>query len=104
MVVFKGDEKPAKEWDCVLIYDEEKQTFTLEKLDSLVNLNFDGKAQPRARPTASRTFPPSPSRLLNSHIRLHLTLALVQHPPPLHPHKRHSARRCAQPLMSSKPN
>ncbi|KAH9175125.1 RNA polymerase II transcription elongation factor-domain-containing protein [Lactarius sanguifluus] len=59
VVVFKGDEKPAKEWDCVLIYDEATQTFTLEKLDSLVNLNFDGKAQPRARPTASRTFPPS---------------------------------------------
>ena len=58
VVVFKGEEKPAKEWDCVLIYDEATQTFTLEKLDSLVNLNFDGKAQPRARPTASRTFLP----------------------------------------------
>lgn len=58
VVVFKGEEKPAKEWDCVLIYDEATQTFTLEKLDSLVNLNFDGKAQPRARPTAS---PPAAS-------------------------------------------
>ncbi|KAI0288261.1 RNA polymerase II transcription elongation factor-domain-containing protein [Russula brevipes] len=48
--VFKGDEKPAKEWECVLIFDEATQTFTLEKLDSLVNLNFDGKALPRTRP------------------------------------------------------
>lgn len=59
--MFKGDEKPAKEWECVLIYDEATQTFTLEKLDSLVNLNFDVKAQPRTRPpVASRTSPPSP--------------------------------------------
>jgi hypothetical protein len=53
--VFKGDEKPAKEWECVLIYDEATQTFTLEKLDSLVNLNFDAKAPPRTRQAASRT-------------------------------------------------
>ncbi|KAH9991434.1 RNA polymerase II transcription elongation factor-domain-containing protein [Russula vinacea] len=56
VIVFKGDEKPAKEWECVLIYDEATQTFTLEKLDSLVNLNFDAKAPPRTRPAAS---PPS---------------------------------------------
>ena len=101
MVVFKGEEKPAKEWDCVLIFDEATQTFTLEKLDSVVNLNFDGKAHPRSRPTASRTFPPSPPHLP---VLRHLTFALVQHPPPLHPHKRHSVRRCAQPPMSSRPN
>ncbi|KAF8485318.1 RNA polymerase II transcription elongation factor-domain-containing protein [Russula ochroleuca] len=58
VIVFKGEEKPAKEWECVLIYDEATQTFTLEKLDSLVNLNFDAKAPPRTRPTAS---PPSQS-------------------------------------------
>ncbi|KAN0140247.1 RNA polymerase II transcription elongation factor domain containing protein [Lactarius tabidus] len=58
VVVFKGEEKPAKECDCVLIYDEATQTFTLEKLDSHVNLNFDGKAQPRSRPTSS---PPAAS-------------------------------------------
>jgi neural Wiskott-Aldrich syndrome protein len=56
VIVFKGDEKPAKEWECVLIYDEATQTFTLEKLDSLVNLNFDAKVLPRTRPAApSRT-------------------------------------------------
>ena len=72
VVVFKGEEKPAKEWDCVLIYDEATQTFTLEKLDSLVNLNFDGKAQPRTRPTASRTFFPSSTLpLLACILRLH---------------------------------
>jgi hypothetical protein len=56
VIVFKGNEKPAKEWECVLIFDEATQTFTLEKLDSLVNLNFDGKALPRTRPAASRTY------------------------------------------------
>ena len=61
--MFKGDEKPAKEWECVLIYDEATQTFTLEKLDSLVNLNFDAKAPPRTRPAASRTCPCSPLSL-----------------------------------------
>ena len=99
MVLFKGEEKPAKEWDCVLIYDEATQTFTLEKLDSLVNLNFDGKAQPRSRPTASRMFPSL--SLLHA---LHLMLAPVQHPQPLHLHRRHSARRRAQLLTSSRPN
>lgn len=39
----------------MLIYDEATQTFTLEKLDSLVNLNFDAKAPPRTRQAASRT-------------------------------------------------
>ncbi|KAI9507174.1 RNA polymerase II transcription elongation factor-domain-containing protein [Russula earlei] len=53
VIVFKGDEKPAKEWECVLIYDEESQTFTLEKLDSLVNLNFDVRAPPRTRQAVS---------------------------------------------------
>ncbi|KAI0260962.1 RNA polymerase II transcription elongation factor-domain-containing protein [Gloeopeniophorella convolvens] len=60
VIVWKGEEKPAKEWECVLIYDEEKQTFTLEKLDSLVNLNYEGKALPRARPTASPIPTPAP--------------------------------------------
>lgn len=55
VIVFEGDEKPAKEWECVLIYDEATQTFTLEKLDSLVNLNYGVKAPPRTRPAASRT-------------------------------------------------
>jgi hypothetical protein len=75
VVVFKGEEKPAKEWDCVLIYDEATQTFTLEKLDSLVNLNFDGKAQPRTRPTPSRTFPFPHTSLLCPHLTLTLVLA-----------------------------
>ncbi|KAH9970834.1 RNA polymerase II transcription elongation factor-domain-containing protein [Lactifluus volemus] len=58
VIVFKGEEKPAKEWECVLIYDEATQTFTLEKLDSLVNLNFDCKAPPRTRTAAT---PPTAS-------------------------------------------
>ncbi len=91
MIVFKGEEKPAKEWECVLIYDEATQTFTLEKLDSLVNLNFDGKALPRTRTAASRTFhfPAEPScvhayTMLTWHpVSLHSThrLVLLKHPP-----------------------
>lgn len=57
VIVFEGDEKPAKEWECVLIYDEATQTFTLEKLDSLVNLNYGVRAPPRTRPAAAS--PPS---------------------------------------------
>ncbi|KAI0253135.1 RNA polymerase II transcription elongation factor-domain-containing protein [Lactifluus subvellereus] len=67
VIVFKGEEKPAKEWECVLIYDEATQTFTLEKLDSLVNLNFECKAPPRTRtaaspPTASSSSAQTPQR------------------------------------------
>ena len=132
--MFKGDEKPAKEWECVLIYDEATQTFTLEKLDSLVNLNFDAKAPPRTRPTASRTCPCSPSSCLPrplpfvrcvsctpcvhtyfphtrtcAHTRItdaHADAARTQPPasPLLPPPKRRSAPRRAQPPMSSRPN
>jgi hypothetical protein len=69
VVVFKGDENPAKEWECVLIYDEATQTFTLEKLDSLVNLNFDTKTRSRTRPTA-------PSRTSSS---FHMLSSLFHH-------------------------
>ncbi|OBZ71830.1 hypothetical protein A0H81_08227 [Grifola frondosa] len=53
--VFAGTELPAKEWECVLIYDEELGTFTLEKLDSIVNLNYDRKT------TYAPRFPGSPA-------------------------------------------
>ncbi|KDQ65014.1 hypothetical protein JAAARDRAFT_28677 [Jaapia argillacea MUCL 33604] len=42
--IFVGAELPAKEWECVLIYDEELGRFTLEKLDSYVQLNYDRKS------------------------------------------------------------
>jgi len=41
--VFVGNEMPAKEWECVLIYDEETGNFVLEKLDSFMILNYDKK-------------------------------------------------------------
>lgn len=71
--VFGGAEHPAKEWDCVLIYDEEtgvianflrvlcshlnssgySQTFTLEKLDSSLVLTYERKTT-TTRPNPSR--------------------------------------------------
>ncbi|KAH0839586.1 RNA polymerase II transcription elongation factor-domain-containing protein [Lanmaoa asiatica] len=61
--LFKGTEQPVKEYDCVLIYDEDMgvsarlirlafrlmcmalQTFTLEKIDSFMNFSYDRKVQ-----------------------------------------------------------
>ncbi|PFH46062.1 hypothetical protein AMATHDRAFT_70688 [Amanita thiersii Skay4041] len=56
--VFKGVEKPAKEWDCVLIYDEELGTFTLEKLDSHLSLTYERKTATSRQPPASSNAPP----------------------------------------------
>ncbi|KAF9246866.1 RNA polymerase II transcription elongation factor-domain-containing protein [Melanogaster broomeanus] len=60
--LFKGTEQPVKEYDCVLIYDEELGTFTLEKLDSFMSFSFDRKVQTSAssllRDTASPLAPP----------------------------------------------
>ncbi|KAI0952024.1 hypothetical protein AcV7_007953 [Taiwanofungus camphoratus] len=60
--VFLGQELPAREWDCVLIYDEEMGTFTLEKLDSYVNLTYDRKTTHAPRHPGS----PLPPRLTTS--------------------------------------
>lgn len=80
--VFKGAEQPVKEYDCVLIYDEDLgvsarfirltfrlmcmflQTFTLEKIDSFMNFTYDRKVQTSSsiqHDTASREHP-SPSQ------------------------------------------
>lgn len=74
--VFVGGETIAKEWECVLIYDEEQdvssdfihcfvlklyyQTYTLEKLDSYMTLRYDRKvASPeRSNPRMSSNVPP----------------------------------------------
>ncbi|ETW84529.1 hypothetical protein HETIRDRAFT_473198 [Heterobasidion irregulare TC 32-1] len=50
---FEGDEKPAKDFECVLIYDPGMGTYTLEKLDSLISLNHKRRVTTRARPSAS---------------------------------------------------
>jgi hypothetical protein len=46
--LFKGTEQPVKEYDCVLIHDEEFGTFTLEKIDSSMIFNYDRKVQTSA--------------------------------------------------------
>ncbi|KIL67378.1 hypothetical protein M378DRAFT_9588 [Amanita muscaria Koide BX008] len=55
--VFRGSENVTKEWDCVLVYDEELGTFTLEKLDSHVALTHERK------PMGARPPPPTDSHL-----------------------------------------
>ncbi|KAF8883443.1 hypothetical protein BD779DRAFT_1802002 [Infundibulicybe gibba] len=52
-VAFIGPEHSAKEWECVLIYDEETGTFTLEKLDSHLSLTFDRRTTVPIRTAAS---------------------------------------------------
>lgn len=52
--LFTGTENAAKDVDCVLIYDEEFGTFTLEKLDSVITVNWGGKStMPSNRPIDS---------------------------------------------------
>jgi hypothetical protein len=60
--VFVGYEQLAKEMDCVLIYDEETGTFSLEKLDSYMILTYERKtASTLNRPSASASpLPPPP--------------------------------------------
>ncbi|EIM88544.1 uncharacterized protein STEHIDRAFT_130457 [Stereum hirsutum FP-91666 SS1] len=44
---FEGEQKLAKEWECVIIYDEELNTYTLEKLDSIINLTYTKRGPPQ---------------------------------------------------------
>ncbi|KAH9483099.1 Ell1-associated factor 1 [Psilocybe cubensis] len=58
---FSGTEIPAKEVDCILMYDTETGTYTLEKMDSFVTYTYEGK------PVASRrTASPSPGASIPS--------------------------------------
>ncbi|KAH8094763.1 RNA polymerase II transcription elongation factor-domain-containing protein [Phellopilus nigrolimitatus] len=60
--IFRGKEEPSKEIECVLIYDEESGMFTLEKLDSSLILQHDGRGPPKARAPSASPFPtPSPA-------------------------------------------
>ncbi|KAG2053474.1 hypothetical protein BDR06DRAFT_956535 [Suillus hirtellus] len=60
--LFKGGEQPVKEYDCVLIYDEELGTFTLEKVECFMNFTYDKKVSSSsssfARKSPSATTPP----------------------------------------------
>ncbi|THH20266.1 hypothetical protein EW146_g1056 [Bondarzewia mesenterica] len=60
MQEFLGEEKPAKDWECILIYDEELGTYTLEKLDSLISLNYH-RPRDALPPIPVSSHPPPPS-------------------------------------------
>lgn len=52
--VFLGEETPAKDYLCVLVYDESTGGFTLEKVESSISLNNDRRASTTLnRPVAS---------------------------------------------------
>ncbi|KIK54402.1 hypothetical protein GYMLUDRAFT_904360 [Collybiopsis luxurians FD-317 M1] len=51
--VFPGSEGPAKDWVCVLIYDEGTGGYTLEKLESSFALNNPEKRAGTTRPSHS---------------------------------------------------
>ncbi|KAG0698857.1 hypothetical protein DFH29DRAFT_1017025 [Suillus ampliporus] len=61
--LFKGSEQSVREYDCVLIYDEELGTFTLEKIDCFIGFTYDKKvlssSSSFARKSPSATSPPS---------------------------------------------
>ncbi|KAJ7477213.1 RNA polymerase II transcription elongation factor-domain-containing protein [Mycena galericulata] len=57
--VFTGIETPAKEVDCVLIYDEETGSYKLEKLESCIVLTYERKNTISLPPSAS----PSPAKV-----------------------------------------
>lgn len=55
--VFKGIEHSVKDYDCVLIYDEELGTFTLEKIDGFMTFSYDRKVQGSGPSTRNVTSP-----------------------------------------------
>ncbi|OJT13391.1 hypothetical protein TRAPUB_10157 [Trametes pubescens] len=60
-VNYVGSGRPAKDVDCVLIYDEELQTFTLEKIETLLTLQHDPRTVHAPR-LANSPAPPVPQR------------------------------------------
>ncbi|KAI0637723.1 RNA polymerase II transcription elongation factor-domain-containing protein [Trametes polyzona] len=60
-VNYVGQERPVREYDCVLIYDEELGTFTLEKIESSVTLQHDPRTVHAPR-HANSPAPPAPQR------------------------------------------
>ncbi|KAI0317736.1 hypothetical protein OF83DRAFT_1171738 [Amylostereum chailletii] len=64
---WNGTEKHAREWECVLIYDEEmgaspRMTFTLEKLESLTSVKNEGNITSSTQPVSSPASAPEPAR------------------------------------------
>ncbi|KAL5530437.1 hypothetical protein ACEPAF_6695 [Sanghuangporus sanghuang] len=59
--VFRGKEEPAKEVECVLIFDPESGLYTLEKLDSSLILHHEGRGPPKVRQPSVSPMPNTPS-------------------------------------------
>ncbi|KJA21648.1 hypothetical protein HYPSUDRAFT_202784 [Hypholoma sublateritium FD-334 SS-4] len=49
---FNGVEQTARDVDCILIYDEDTGQYTLEKLDSYIQLKFDRKVMVSPQPAS----------------------------------------------------
>ncbi|KAI0771518.1 hypothetical protein BD413DRAFT_549163 [Trametes elegans] len=64
-VNYVGQERAAREYDCVLIYDEELGTFTLEKIESCVSLQHDPRTVHGPR-HANSPAPAAPQRISTS--------------------------------------
>ncbi|KAM5532728.1 hypothetical protein V8D89_013620 [Ganoderma adspersum] len=64
-ISFVGTENVAKEFECVLVYDEGTGTITLEKLDSLITLHHDPKPTLAPRHLGSPA-PAAPPRMSGS--------------------------------------
>ncbi|KAL4075662.1 RNA polymerase II transcription elongation factor-domain-containing protein [Scleroderma yunnanense] len=59
--LFKGLDQPVKEYDCVLIYDEELGTFTLEKIDGFTKFSYDRKVQGQGTNVSRKSSSPKAS-------------------------------------------
>ncbi|KIP09857.1 hypothetical protein PHLGIDRAFT_11697 [Phlebiopsis gigantea 11061_1 CR5-6] len=51
--LFNGRDIPTKDIDCILIFDEDTKTFTLEKVDSIMTVTYDKKIQKEQRAAGS---------------------------------------------------
>ncbi|KAG8998558.1 hypothetical protein FRB94_006768 [Tulasnella sp. JGI-2019a] len=102
---FAGVQSPAKDFECVLIYDEATGDFTLEKVESWIDLKYDRAASstngtstgrtlsplddnsPTSRATLSSPSPPTPHQQEHDIVQtvqsnLDLELEILLPPPP----------------------
>ncbi|KAF7313385.1 EAF domain-containing protein [Mycena chlorophos] len=56
-IQFNGTETAAKEFDCVLIYDEDTREFKLEKLEACLNLSYAGTRATQSLPASTASTP-----------------------------------------------
>ncbi|KAF9779568.1 hypothetical protein BJ322DRAFT_364622 [Thelephora terrestris] len=89
--LFTGTEAAANDVDCVLMYDEDTGTFTLEKLDSLINVAWGGKStMPSNRPSESPpvvapSAPDPPTKKAYDDELEHELLSAIEGAPPKRP-------------------